>query len=63
MVIAKFNGKWVHIVKFANEVAFSEEKGWFMICFDFDKINRRREQFKWIPASTQFEAVREFVGA
>lgn len=63
MVMVKFNGRWVHIVKFARDVKFSTEKEWFMVNFDFDKENRRREQFKWIPASTRFEAVREFIGA
>lgn len=62
MVIAKFNGRWVHIVKFARDVAFSREKEWFMVNFDWEKANRKREQFTWVPASTRFEAVKEFVG-
>lgn len=61
--VAKMNGKWVHVVKFARDVAFSTERNWFMVCFDWEKANRKREQFKWVPASTQFESVREFVGA
>lgn len=63
MIVAKFKGKIVQIVKVQESVMFSEEKGWIFICFDFDKQNRRREQFKWIKASeTQFEWVREFIG-
>jgi hypothetical protein len=63
MIVAKFNGKIVQIVRVADSVQFSEEKGWIFICFDFDKINRRREQFKWVKASeTRFEWVREFAG-
>jgi len=62
MVVAKFNGRWVHIVKFARDVAFSTEKEWFMVNFDFEKANRKREHFKWVPASTRFEAVKEFIG-
>lgn len=63
MVVAKFNGKIVQIVKVVNTVMFSEHEGWIMICFDFDKINRRREQFKWVKASeARFEWVKEFVG-
>ena len=61
MVVAKFNGRWVHIVKFARDVSFSTEKEWFMVNFDWEKANRKREQFKWVPASTRFDAVREFV--
>jgi len=34
MVVAKFNGRWVHIVKFARDVKFSTEKEWFMVNFD-----------------------------
>jgi len=64
MIVAKFNGKIVQIVRVAESVQFSEEKGWIFICFDFDKINRRREQFKWVKASeTKFEWVREYVDA
>lgn len=63
MVIAKFKGKIVQIVKVQESVMFSDEKGWIFICFDFDKQNRRREQFKWVKASeSHFEWVREFEG-
>jgi len=51
MMIAKFNGKIVQIVKVVDTVMFSEETGWIFICFDFNKIDRRREQFKWVKAS------------
>ena len=62
MVIAKYKDKIVQIVRVADTVQFSQEKGWIFVCFDFDKINRRREQFKWMKASeTQFEWVREYV--
>lgn len=61
MMIAKMtDGRIVEIVKFAHHVGFSPDKDWVMICFDFDKINRRREQVKWIPASTRFDWVKEF---
>jgi hypothetical protein len=63
MVVAKFNGKIVQIVRVAESVMFSKDRGWIFICFDFDKINRRREQFKWVKASeTRFEWIREFAG-
>ena len=61
MVVAKFKNRWVHVVKFATTVSFSDEKNWFMVNFDFEKPFRKREQFKWVPASTRFEAVKEFV--
>ena len=62
MFVAKLKDKIVQIVRVAETVQFSKDKGWICICFDFDKINRRREQFKWVKASeTKFEWVREFV--
>lgn len=62
MIVAKFEGRWVHVVRFMREVSFSTETGWFMVCVDFEKIYRKREHFKWIPATTRFECVREIVG-
>ena len=63
MIVAKMKDKIVQIVRVAETVQFSEDKGWIFICYDFDKINRRREQFKWVKASeTKFEWVREFAG-
>ena len=62
MVVAKIHGKWVQIVRFATTVGFSKDTGWFMICMDWEQANRKRCQFKWVPASTQFEQVKEFIG-
>ena len=64
MMIAKYEGKIVQVVRVAHTVMFSEEKDWIFINFDFEKINRKREQFKWVRASeAQFEWVREYVDA
>jgi len=63
MVAKMTDGRIVEVVRVAETVAFSSERGWVMVCFDFEKINRRREQFKWMPATTRFEWVREFVNA
>ena len=61
VTVAKMiDGKIVEIVKATDTVMFSEDKGWIMICFDFDKPDRRREQVKWVPASTRFVWVNEF---
>ena len=63
MIVAKFNNKIVQIVRVQHQVGFSEEQDWIFICFDFDKINRKREQFKWVRASdARFDWVREFEG-
>ena len=60
MVVAKMNGKLVQVMRVADTVAFSQERGWVMVCFDIEQSERRKQQFKWVPASTRFEWVREF---
>ena len=59
-IVAKMNGKLVEIVKVADEVKFSNTRGWVMICLDFEQADRKKSQFRWLPASTKFEWVREF---
>ncbi len=54
------DGKMVEVVRVADTVGFSPEPGWIMICMDFEKISRKREHFKWVPAATRFEWVKEF---
>ena len=58
--VAKMNGRVVEVVRTADTVGFSTERGWVMVCFDFEQVERKKSQFKWVPASTQFEWVREF---
>ena len=58
--VAKMNGRLVEIVKVADEVKFSNTRGWVMICMDWEQADRKKSQFRWIPASTRFEWVREF---
>jgi hypothetical protein len=54
------DGRMVEVVRVADTVGFSSERGWVMICMDFEKISRKRAEFKWVPASTKFEWVKEF---
>jgi hypothetical protein len=58
--VAKMNGKLVEIVKFADAVAFSNSRGWVMICIDWEQADRKKSEFKWLPATTRFDWVREF---
>ena len=63
MIVAKFKDRIVQIVRVAESVQFSEEKDWILVCFDFDKPMRKRDQVKWIKAKeTRFDWVREFAG-
>ena len=64
MQVAKMiDGKIVQIVRVAETVEFSQEKGWICICFDFEKAIQKRQYVKWVPDTTRFEWVKQFVGA
>ena len=60
MVVAKMNGRLVQVLRVAETVGFSENRGWVMVCFDFEQPERKKQHFKWVPASTRFEWVRDF---
>jgi hypothetical protein len=60
MVIAKIKNQLFEVVKVAETVQFSTEKNWVMLCSDFEQQERRKQHFKWVPASTEFTWVREF---
>jgi len=57
------DGRIVEIVRTAETVGFSPEPGWVLVCFDFDKVDRKRSEFQWVPAlalASRFEWVREY---
>jgi hypothetical protein len=54
------DGRVVEVVRVADTVGFSSERGWVMVCMDFEKTDRKKSEFKWIPASTRFDWVKEF---
>lgn len=56
--VAKLNGKIVEIVRIANRVGFSSERGWVLINKEPTRPNSLA--VSWVPASTRFEWVREF---
>ena len=53
------DGRVVEIVRAASKVGFSPDRGWVMVCMDFDKMYGKRTEFKWVPATTRFDWVRE----
>ena len=61
MIEAKMDGRIVEVKKVADRVGFSDKRGWVMICTDFEQPERKKQHFKWVPDSTRFEWVREFV--
>jgi hypothetical protein len=60
VTVAKLNGRLVQVVRVAESVPFSTDRNWVLVTTDLDKPERKKEQFKWVPASTQFEWVRTF---
>ena len=60
MVAKTTEGRCVEVVRVAETVAFSDRTGWVMICMDWEQPERKKSQFRWVPASTRFEWVREF---
>lgn len=60
MVVAKIEGRVVQVVRVADTVGFSEERGWVMVCTDWEQPERKKQHFRWVPVSTRFEWVREF---
>ena len=60
-VAKMMDGRMVEVVRVADTVAFSDATGWIMICMDWEKADRKKSEFKWIPAETRFDWVRDFV--
>jgi hypothetical protein len=61
ITVAKMtDGRVVEVVRVAKTVGFSPEPGWVMVCFDFEKTYCKRTEFKWVPAATRFDWVREY---
>ena len=60
ITVAKLGERLVQVVRVADQVGFSEQRGWVLICWDWQQSERMKAQFKWVPASTRFEWVRQF---
>ena len=60
VVVAKMQDRVVQVVRVADSVGFSQERGWVMVCTDWEQPERKKQHFRWVPASTRFEWVREF---
>lgn len=62
MRIAKLeDGTLVQIVKTSESVAFSSEKGWILLCFDFETRVMFQQFLRWVPATTRFTWVRDYL--
>jgi hypothetical protein len=61
MLLAKMGDQWVEIVRFADQVQFSPDTGWFMIGLDWNRPSRSQARFRWVPADTRFEKLQELI--
>ena len=61
MIIAKLNNQLFQVIKVADTVQFSDQRGWVLITPDVNVPNWKKQQFKWVPAATtHFDWVRQF---
>ena len=60
VTVAKMQGRMYEVVRVADRVAFSEERGWVMVTPDVGAPDRKKQTFKWVPATTRFDWVRTF---
>ena len=62
LLIAKTqDNKLVQIIKQAESVQFSPEKGWLFICQDFERVQHRRMAYKWVRTTdVSFQWIRKF---
>ena len=60
ILLAKWNNKVVRLVKFKHEVAFSPNKDWLLLQYPIHLSENKRFN-KWVPLSTRFEWVKEFI--
>ena len=61
VTVARMQDRVVQVMRYADRVGFSDQRGWFMVCMDWQQPERRKQQFRWVPASTRFDWVRTFV--
>lgn len=61
MILAKMtDDKIVEIVKITSQVQFSTGT-WILICTDWQQPERNKSNFSWIPHSTRFTWVQEWI--
>ncbi len=60
VTVAKFKNQLFEVVKVADRVQFSEDRGWVLVTPDVGAPERKKMTFKWMPARTPFEWVRTF---
>ena len=60
LLLAKWNNKVVRLVKFKHKVAFSDNTDWLLLQYPLHLPENKR-RLLWVPLSTRFEWVREFI--
>ena len=60
ITVARFNDRFVRIVRTAERVAFSQDQNWVLVEFDIHLPEHKRQHRRWVPATTRFDWVRDF---
>ena len=60
ITVARMRDRTVQVIRYADRVGFSQDRGWFMVCMDWEQPERKKQHFRWVPADTRFEWVRTF---
>lgn len=58
--IARFNNRFVRVVRTQEHVAFSQQRDWVLVQHDIHVPEHKRRRMEWVPATTRFDWVREF---
>jgi hypothetical protein len=60
LLVAKWNNRIVRLVKYQNKVAFSDNPDWLLLQYPLELPENKR-RLLWVPLSTRFEWVKEFL--
>lgn len=60
VTVARLEGRLVEVVRVADRVGFSTDRGWILITPDLEQPQRKKMTFRWVPATTRFDWVRTF---
>jgi hypothetical protein len=59
ITVLKWNNRYVRLVKYSKEVAFSDNTDWLLIDYPINLPENKRYR-QWLPLSTRFEWMKVF---
>jgi len=60
ITVARFDNRFVRVVRTQERVAFSPQPNWILVEFDIHLPEHKRHTRRWVPATTRFDWVRDF---